>query len=125
MRPYSGYQNVLYPGPMDAVGEKFTGQERDAETGLDYFESYPSGRYLVICLAELFDIIDPRASELWECRVPDSGGIPIWPASWFKHEFYHDRLSEGEPELEADFTRLKALFADEAQRRASAAEPIK
>jgi RHS repeat-associated protein len=37
MRPYSGYQNVLYPGPMDAVGEKFTGKERDAETGLDYF----------------------------------------------------------------------------------------
>jgi RHS repeat-associated protein len=42
MRPYGGYQNVLYPGPMDAVGEKFTGKERDAETGLDYF----GARYL-------------------------------------------------------------------------------
>ncbi len=88
-------------------------------------ESHPSGRYLVLCLAELFDIVDPRASELWECRVPDSGGIRIWPSSWFTHEFYHDRLSDGEPELEADFTRLKALFADEAQRRTSTAEPMK
>ncbi len=88
-------------------------------------ESHPSGRYLVVCLAELFDVVDPRASEFWECRIPASGGIHIWPTSWFTHEFYHDRLSDGDPELEADFTRLKALFTAEEQRNTSAAEPIK
>ena len=88
-------------------------------------EHYPGGQVLIVCLAELFDVVDPRASETWECRIPDAGGIRIWPASWFTYEFYHDRLSDGEPELQADFKRLKALFADEAQRGASSAEPIK
>jgi RHS repeat-associated protein len=31
------YGGNVYPGPRDMVDEKFTGKERDAETGLDYF----------------------------------------------------------------------------------------
>ncbi|MCZ2149022.1 MAG: RHS repeat-associated core domain-containing protein, partial [Bryobacterales bacterium] len=31
------YGGTLYPGPADFVNAKFTGKERDAETGLDYF----------------------------------------------------------------------------------------
>jgi hypothetical protein len=90
---------------------------------LYHLEDYSSGLYLVICLAELFDVTDPSASELWECRIPDDGGIALWPASWFRHDYYHDRLSDGEPELEADFLRLKSLFKSAHKNSTSAAEP--
>ncbi|MBL8233526.1 MAG: RHS repeat-associated core domain-containing protein, partial [Bryobacterales bacterium] len=34
---YPGYGGNVYPGARGMVDEKFTGKERDAETGLDYF----------------------------------------------------------------------------------------
>jgi RHS repeat-associated protein len=33
----SGYSGGVYPGSADIASQKFTGKERDAETGLDYF----------------------------------------------------------------------------------------
>jgi RHS repeat-associated protein len=40
----SCFPNVVYPTNPDTLAEKFTGKERDAETGLDYFEArYFSG----------------------------------------------------------------------------------
>lgn len=33
------YEGTIYPGPAGAVREKFTGKERDSETGLDWFDT--------------------------------------------------------------------------------------
>ena len=74
----------------------------------------PEGEILVMCLAELFDIVDPRTSKYWECRIPNEGGLCLWPRSWFELEYYHDRLSDGDPEIEEDFRRIKSLLEAEA-----------
>jgi hypothetical protein len=87
-----------------------------------YYLASRHGNHTFTTLAALFDIVDPSVSRHWECRESNEGGFLIWPRSWFEHEFYHDRLSDGEPELGADFTSLKALFTAETQERTSSVE---
>jgi hypothetical protein len=73
----------------------------------------PEGRYSILCLGLLFEIVDSRISRHWECRVTSAGKIVLWPASWFV-EFYHDRLSDGEPTIVANFAKVKHLLEEEA-----------
>jgi hypothetical protein len=72
----------------------------------------PDGRYSILCLGALFEIVDSRISRHWQCRALSGGKIVLWPSSWFV-ECYHDRLSEGDPTVVADFARVKCLLDEE------------
>jgi RHS repeat-associated protein len=64
------YGTETYPGPADATDRKFTGKERDAETGLDYFGArYFSG-----------------AQGRWTSPDPSNLGVDFWlPQTWNRY----------------------------------------
>ena len=80
----------------------------------------PRGSAVIMVLAALFEISDPTISQHWECRVDGSGDFAIWPRSWFEIPFYHDRLSDGDPEVVEDWQKVKRLFDDENSRKTAA-----
>jgi hypothetical protein len=66
----------------------------------------------------LFEVTDPRASRLWELRVDvdrqaSATEVILSPPS-FKATAYWDKLEQGEPSVEADFTRVLGLLEAEA-----------
>ena len=63
--------------------------------------------YPVSVLAAIFRVSDGRPSRLWVCRFNERGSFFLWPVSWYE-DFYHDRLSEGDKKLVADFHKVKA-----------------
>jgi hypothetical protein len=62
----------------------------------------------------LFEIVDPRVSRYWEVRVSDEGRVRLWPPSFYR-EYYHDDLSDRDPETVKDFWRVHALLEAEAK----------
>jgi hypothetical protein len=61
----------------------------------------------------LFNIIENRISRYWKFQVWDNGDILFWPNSFYK-PYYHDDLTEGNPEVVADFLKVKRLIDEEA-----------
>lgn len=61
----------------------------------------------------LFEIVDPRPSLYWQIRYDGGGWLTLYPESFYQ-EYYHDDLSEGVPEVEADFARVCDLLEKEA-----------
>ena len=98
-----------------SVGDEFIvyGIELFEGNLMYYLANPPYEGCLIIVLAALFEISDPAISQYWECRVDSSGIFAIWPHSWFEIPFYHDRLSDGEPELVKDWEEVKRLFSAE------------
>lgn len=72
-----------------------------------------SGLYCYSVPLCLFDIIDNRVSRYWKIQICDDGDILFWPKSFYK-PYYHDDLSEGIPEVVADFLKVKKLIDEEA-----------
>ena len=101
-----------------SIGDEFIvyGMELSEGNLLYYLANPPYEGCLIIVLAALFEISDPSISQYWECRVKDSGIFAIWPHSWFEIPFYHDRLSDGEPELVKDWEEVKRLFSAESMK---------
>lgn len=60
----------------------------------------------------LFEILDSRVSKYWEYRKSNLEGITFWP-SLFYQDFFHDDLSDGEPDVVAQFRKLKTLLEAE------------
>lgn len=56
---HAAYGGNVYPGPRDRVTEKFSGKERDAETGLDYF----GARYLSAAQGRFTSADEPFADQ--------------------------------------------------------------
>jgi len=67
----------------------------------------------------LFEIVDSRASRFWEIQLSDNGVVRLWPPSFY-HEYYHDDLSNRDPELVKDFWRVYALLESEAKEMINA-----
>jgi hypothetical protein len=61
----------------------------------------------------LFEIVDPRVSRHWEIRVSDNGNVRLWPSSFYR-EYYHDDLSNRDPETVKDFWHVHSLLETEA-----------
>ena len=61
----------------------------------------------------LFEVVDDRISRHWIIRSWDDGTVALWPRSFFS-EFYRDDLSEGMPDVAADYERVKRLIEAEA-----------
>jgi hypothetical protein len=69
--------------------------------------------FTIQCLGALFEILDGSVSRHWQSRLFPGGRFALWPPSWFA-EFYHDRLSEGDPAICADFAEVRDLMKAEA-----------
>jgi hypothetical protein len=71
----------------------------------------PDGSFVITCLAALFEISERKVSKHWECRFDNkTGNFAIWPPSWFKFAYYHDRLSDGESEVVEDWKEAKRVL---------------
>jgi hypothetical protein len=68
--------------------------------------------YTVGVLAVYFTISDSRLSKTWVCHLNDRGFLFLWPPSWLE-PLYHDRLTDGAPDIVADFERTKAAIDGE------------
>lgn len=69
--------------------------------------------YILQAPLVLFDVVDPRMSSKWVLGRNQLGDMCIWPPSFFA-EFYHDRLSDGDPDLVEDFRRIYAELVTES-----------
>ena len=67
----------------------------------------------------LFEVIDPRPSRYWVAKKLGEAELALWPESFFQ-DFYHDHLTDGVPEVVADFKRVCGLLEAEY---AEAADP--
>jgi hypothetical protein len=45
----------------------------------------------------LFEILDGRVSKYWEAKKIDEFSMTIWPSEFYA-EYFHDRLSDGDPD---------------------------
>ncbi len=72
--------------------------------------------YLVSTPACLFQIVDGTASSHWRIRIEDDGAVRLWPEVFYK-EYFHDRLSDGDPEAVEDFRRIRERIEAEAVGR--------
>lgn len=61
----------------------------------------------------LFDITDPRVSRYWIARPNGEFGVTLWPEEFYE-AYFHDRVTDYEPEASAAFrdtvARLEAEF---------------
>lgn len=61
----------------------------------------------------LFDITDPRVSQYWVARSNGKFGVTLWPEEFYE-EYFHDRVTDSEPEalatLRTTVGRLEAEF---------------
>jgi hypothetical protein len=73
----------------------------------------PREEFTIQCLGALFEIVNGSVSGHWHSRVLPEGKYVFWPPSWFA-EFYHDRLSDGDPTISADFAKIRELMKAEA-----------
>ena len=62
----------------------------------------------------MFEIVDGQPSQHWTVRQEDEGAVRIWPELFFERAF-HDRLSNGEPQLVSRFAELRRTLEAEAR----------
>ncbi len=95
------------------VGAEYTVLGLGFWDGIAWFEIAPSRRTLVSVPAALFLVTSGRPSRHWDVRKHQDGAITLWPHSFY-HPYYHDHLSEGEPDAVEDFSHLLAVLEGEA-----------
>jgi hypothetical protein len=60
----------------------------------------------------LFHVTDPRPSRYWTVQKYGDMGLQLLPESFFR-DYYHDLLTDGDPEVVADFERVLSLLKAE------------
>ena len=60
----------------------------------------------------LFEIADPHVSRYWEVRQLEDGETALFPESFYQ-KYYFDKLTDGVPEVVADFNDVYAMLHDE------------
>ncbi len=82
------------------------------------FEIVNDQGYIVSEPAALFAVIDARCSSFWRAKIHEDGAVTLWPQELYER-YFHDRLSDGEPEAKKVFqevrSRLEGEFGPEAQ----------
>jgi len=104
-----------FDGKFAPIGTEFTVYGIDILGGnvLYRLGNPPREEFAIQCLGALFEIVDGSVSRYWHSRLLPGGRFVLWPLSWFA-EFYHDRLSEGDPAICADFEEIRGLMKAEA-----------
>lgn len=76
---------------------------------------YFNGDHLLSAPIVLFQVINPRVSNLWLARYWPDGSVTLRPSLLYE-EFFHDRFSDYEPEARAAFMALyEVLKAEDEQ----------
>lgn len=106
---------IGFDGRFAPIGTEFTVYGIDFVGGnvLYRLGNPPREEFTIQCLSALFEIVDGSVSRYWQSRVLPGGRFVLWPPSWFA-EYYHDRLSEGDPTISADFDEVRELIKAEA-----------
>ena len=81
--------------------------------GTDLGVAYEEHGYILHAPLVMFEMIDPRASSKWVLRRSQVGDLCLWPPSFFT-DYYHDLLSDGDPETVKDFQRVYAELREES-----------
>ncbi len=107
------------PGDFDLTPEKFylvigvTCNEKASDCGrgviLEVLDDFGRWSMAPICL---FHVTDSRLSRYWIVRQYGEMGLRLWPESFFR-DYYHDLLTDGDPEVVADFERVLSLLKAE------------
>ena len=100
--------------PRITAGKKYTVYGISCGAGNIWFDIVDDDEmcYTVGVLAVFFTISDSKPSKTWVCHLNDRGFLFLWPPSWLE-PLYHDRLTDGDPEVVADFGRVKAAVDSE------------
>ena len=103
-----------FDGRFAPIGTEFTVYGLEFANGnvLYRLGNPPGEEYAIQCLAALFETVDERVSRYWHSRMLKGGRFVLWPPSWFT-DYYHDRLSEGDPVISADFAEVRQLLGAE------------
>jgi hypothetical protein len=103
-----------FDGRFAPIGTEFTVYGIDFAEGNVLYRvgNPPREEYAIQCLAALFEIVDERVSRYWHSRMLRGGRFVLWPPSWFT-DYYHDRLSDGDPVISADFAEVRQLLGAE------------
>jgi hypothetical protein len=95
-------------------GEEFVALGLEFWKGALWVDIAENDRTVVSAPLCLFDIIDGRLSQHWEARRAENGALRLWPLLFFERAF-HDRLSNGDPQLVAQFEGLRREIEAEAR----------
>ena len=86
---------------------------------MDYFAGQPAVEIkddvgnLSSCPLFMFEVVEQTPSKYWKIKYSESGNLTLYPESFYQ-EYYHDDLSEGIPEVEADFVMVCETLEKEA-----------
>lgn len=75
---------------------------------VDYFD----GDHLLAAPLCLFEVKNPGSSRFWEARKWEDDSLTLWPPLFYE-EYFHDRLSDYEPEPRAKFKEIYDLLHKE------------
>jgi hypothetical protein len=75
-----------------------------------------NGAIIIDCLGEyghighypidFFKIIDNNVSKYWLVKIKENGNLTLYPKEYYDNEYFHDDLSEDDPEMIRQFHDL-------------------
>lgn len=96
------------------VGELYAALGLEFVNGLAWVDLSENDRTVIAVPMILFEIVDGRIPDCWEARNGPDASLSLWPRLFYERAF-HDRLSNGDPVLEAEFGRLRRELEAEAR----------
>jgi hypothetical protein len=75
----------------------------------DIMNNHDSLSMVPMCL---FEIVDGRVSKYLEARKFEEFGLNIWPSEFFA-EYFHDRLSDGDPDAHRILRSVRKKMEEE------------
>jgi hypothetical protein len=67
----------------------------------DHLRDYP---------LDLFEVVDNTVSKYWLMKTREDGGVSFMPKEYYDNEYFHDDLSEDDPEMIRQFVDLVKRF---------------
>lgn len=111
IRPYYA------PGRSDfdlKVGHRYVVLGLSFLTGVVWIDIPTEGGWPQTVPLELFRIVDPRCSRLWEARISETRGFSLLPPALHEPDFA-SRVADDEPEAVARYRHLCAQIESEAR----------
>jgi hypothetical protein len=105
-----GLSETLHMTP----GDEYVALGLEFWKGVLWVDIAENDRTVVSAPLFLFEIIDGQLSRHWDARREQNGALRLWPQLFFERAF-HDRLSNGDPQLVAQFEALRMEIEAEAR----------